>query len=167
MIAQAQKDGVNPQSEEFSNSLKAMAKEYFARIEQAVDKAMLLKDVSDDDFEELAGNKLQIIQILAQIGEEDESAVNAKLEAFAAQLRKMGKAELANNIEGKLIQNKIIGYIRSGNVEEFSKIAAETDKEVEKAGKGITPPLAIKALLIVLGAKDLEEYKAPEDRQAK
>lgn len=167
MIAQAQKDGVNPQSEEFSKSLKGTAKEYLVRIEQAADKAMLLKDVSDDDFEELAGNKLQIIQMLAQIGEEDETAVNAKLEEFAAQLRKMGKAELANNIEGKLIQNKIIGYIRSGKVEEFSKIAAETDEKIEKAGKEITPPLAIQAMLIVLGAKDLKEYNAPEDRQAK
>ena len=167
MIAQAQKDGVNTQTEEFANSLKGVAKEYLVRIEQAADKAMLLKDVSDDDFEELAGNKLQIIQMLAQIGEEDESAVNAKLEEFAAQLRKMGKAKFADYIEGKLLQNKIIGYIRSGNVEEFSKIAAETDEKVEKAGKDITQPLAIQAMLIVLGAKDLEEYKAPEDRQAK
>ena len=167
MIAQAQKDGVNPQSEEFTNSLKGMAKEYFARIEQAADKAMLLKDISDEDFEELAGNKLQIIQITAQISGEDESAATAKLEAFAAQLRKLGKAKLADNIEGKLLQNKIIGYIRSGDVEEFSKIAAETDEKVEKAGKDITPPLAVQAMLIVLGAKDLPEYKAPEDRQDK
>ncbi|MBR6436763.1 MAG: TlpA family protein disulfide reductase, partial [Thermoguttaceae bacterium] len=150
-----------------TKSLKGTAKEYFARIEQAIDKAMLLKDLSDDDFEDLAGNKLQIIQVLAQINEDEDSAVNSKLEAFAAQLRKMGKAELAENIEGKLLQNKIIGYIRTGKVEEFSKIAAETDEKVEKAGKDIKPQLAVQAMLIVLGASDLPEYKAPEDRQAK
>ena len=167
MAMQAQKDGVDLRSEEFSKSIKEMAKEYFALIEQAVDKALLLKDVSDEDFEELAGSKFQIIQIMAQINEEDESAVSAKLDAFVKQLREMGKAKLAENIEGKLLQNKIIGYVRSGDVEEFSKIAAETDEKIEKAGKDITPPLAIQATLIVLGAKDLAEYKAPEGRQDK
>ncbi len=55
MIAQAQKDGVNPQSEEFTASLKEMANKYFGNILKATDKALLLKDVSDEEFEELAG----------------------------------------------------------------------------------------------------------------
>ena len=52
-IIQAQKDGINPRSEEGSNVLKGIAKKYFSRIDQALDKAIFLKDVSDDDLEEM------------------------------------------------------------------------------------------------------------------
>ena len=168
MLAQARKDGIAPHfSKEFSDSFRKMGNEYYKRIEQATDKALLVKDISDEDFEFLANGKVQLIQTMAQVNDEDESSVNAKLEAFVKQLRKMGKDKIADNIEGKLLQKKIIGYIRTGAVEEFSKVAAEIDEKVEKAGKDITPPLAVQAMLIVLGANDLPEYKAPEDRQPK
>ena len=167
MINVAQANHVSFRSEEFSKPFNSMAKEYMDRIFQATDKALLLKDVSDKDCEELVNRKIQLLQALAQINNDGEDAFTAELEALAAQLRKIGKTKLAENIEGKLLQNKIIGYVRSGDVKKFSKIAAEIDEKVEKAGKDITPPLAVQAMIIVLGAKDLKEYKAPEDRQAK
>ncbi len=167
MINVAQANHVSFRSEEFSKPFNSMAKEYMDRIFQATDKALLLKDVSDKDCEELVNRKIQLLQALSQINNDGEDAFTAELEALAAQLRKIGKTKLAENIEGKLLQNKIIGYVRSGDVKKFSKIAAEIDEKVEKAGKDITPPLAVQAMIIVLGAKDLKEYKAPEDRQAK
>ena len=167
MIAQARKDGVNPQSEAFTNSLKEMAKEYFARIEQAADKAMLLKDVSDDDFKQLANYKFQTIRTLAELSKEDESAVSAKIEAFAKQLREMGKNDVAEQIEGFLFMEKVRGYLHSGNVEAFTKVAAEIDEKVEKAGKDISLSLAQKAGLILIVGATLSDYKAPEGRQEK
>ncbi|MBR0237940.1 MAG: TlpA family protein disulfide reductase [Thermoguttaceae bacterium] len=165
VMRQAKKDGVNPQSKEFEESLKSTAKEYFTRIEDATDKAMLLKDVSDEDFDELIGAKIQLIQIITQLNNGEPDAANAKLEAFAAQLRKMDKSKAADKIEKMLFGNKVMGYIREGNVEEFAKAAAEIDEKVKKAGKDITPDLAGVAVLIVMGANELKDYKAPEDRQ--
>ena len=71
MIAQAQKDGVSPASEEFSNNLKEIANGYFGRIVQATDKAMLLKDVTEKEFEELVGAKIQILMMLSQVNDDD------------------------------------------------------------------------------------------------
>ena len=165
MIFQAQKDGVNTQSEEFSNSLKGVAKEYFSRIEQAIDKALALKDVSDKDFEELAVEKIQVSRLSAQINNEDDNVTLAKMEAFIAQIRKMGRNKIADNFEALLLQSKIVNIIRSGNAEEFAKIAADTDEKIQKAGKDIAPSLARQAVVILMGSKEMPEYKAPKERQ--
>ena len=164
LIAQAKKDGVDPQSEEFGNSLKKTAKEYFSRIEQATDKAFLLEDLSDDEFEQLFGAKIQLIQVSSELNGEEPEAANAKLEAFAAQLRKMNKAKFADEIEANLFQRKVIGCVLQGNVKEFAKIAAEVDEKVGKAGKDIAPALAQQAMLIVMVSKELKGYEAPEGR---
>ncbi len=164
LIAQAKKDGVDPQSEEFGNSLKKTAKEYFSRIEQATDKAFLLEDLSDDEFEQLFGAKVQLIQVSSELNGEEPEAANAKLEAFAAQLRKMNKAKFADEIEANLFQRKVIGCVLQGNVKEFAKIAAEVDEKVGKAGKNIAPALAQQAMLIVMVSKELKGYEAPEGR---
>ena len=164
MIAQAQKDGVSPASEEFSNNLKEIANGYFGRIVQATDKAMLLKDVTEKEFEELVGAKIQILMMLSQVNDDDEEAVNAKLNAFVAQLREMDKNKIADQIEAQVFQSKILTYARSGDVKEFAKAAAQVDENIEKAGKDITPALAQQAMLIVLASSQLPGYEAPEGR---
>lgn len=133
MIAQAQKDGVNPQSEEFTATLREMTNKYFDNMVQATDKALLLKDLSDDDFEELAGGKVRLIMLSAQINDEEEDAVNAKMQAFADQLRSIDKTKYADDLEAALFANKV----KSSDVKEFAKIVAEIDEKVEKAGKDI------------------------------
>ncbi|MBR0237938.1 MAG: redoxin domain-containing protein [Thermoguttaceae bacterium] len=164
VLLQAQKDGVNPQSEEFFNSIKEMGKEYFVRMEKATDKAMLLKDVPDETFAELVDSKVKITLTLAQINGEDNEAVNAKMQALADQLREMNKAKFAEQIEFDLFANKVKDYAMKGNVQEFAKVAAEIDEKVEKAGKGITPQLAQQAMLITLISNELPNYEAPEGR---
>ncbi len=166
-IDQAQKDGINPQSEEFLASLKKMGNEYFSRIIQATDKALLLKDVSDEEFEELADGKVDIIMLSAQLNNESPDAVNAKMQAFADQLRQMNKAKFAEKIEVKIFQNNVLGYAMKGNVKEFAKAAAEIDEKVEQAGKDITQSLAQQAMMIAMVSRKLPGYEAPEGRMEK
>ena len=149
LLVQAQMDGITPESKEFGkiiNSMKEISKKYSEYIQKAVDKALLLKDISDSDFVRLAIDKL---------------------EAFAAQLRQMGKEDIANAIEWLIFQRKISGYVKTGNVEEFAKVAAEIDEKVEKAGKDITLELAQQALLILSDGANLPNYEVPEGRQDK
>ncbi|MBR5160668.1 MAG: hypothetical protein IKW80_03505, partial [Thermoguttaceae bacterium] len=164
MFRQAKKDGVNMQSEDFANSMKEMGKEYFSRMEQATDKAMLLKDISDDELAELVGAKVQLIQIVTNLNDDKIDVVSAKLQAIADQLRKMGKEEFAKDIEDSIFRTQLQNYVQTNNIEEFTKAAAEVDEKVKKAGKDITPDLAQLALMVVLGANDLPDYKAPEGR---
>ena len=166
-IDQAQKDGINPQSEEFLASLKKMGNEYFSRIIQATDKALHLKDVSDEDFEELAAGKIQLIMLSAQLNNETPDEVNAKMQAFADQLRQMNKTKFVDEIETKIFQNKVFNYSIKGNVEAFAKVAAEIDEKVEQAGKDIAPALAQRAMTIVMVSKEMKGYEAPKGRMEK
>ncbi len=173
LLVQAQMDGITPESKEFGkiiNSMKEISKKYSEYIQKAVDKALLLKDISDSDFVRLAIDKIQAIQsslLFDSDDVEEVNAVNAKLEAFAAQLRQMGKEDIANAIEWLIFQRKISGYVKTGNVEEFAKVAAEIDEKVEKAGKDITLELAQQALLILSDGANLPNYEVPEGRQDK
>ena len=136
VIRQAKKDGVNPQSEEYANLLKSTATEYFSRIEQATDKAMLLKDLSDDELAELVGAKVQLIQIVTQLNDDKIDVVSAKLQAIADQLRKMGKEEFAKDIEDSIFRTQLHNYVQTNNIEKFAKAAAEVDEKVKNAGLG-------------------------------
>ena len=171
MYLQAQTERVNPKSEEFINSFKNMAKEYFSRMEQALDKALRLKDLSDYDFIKLVDEKAQLIGLMWQINNNDEATLKAKMQLFASEIRKIGKNELAeklaDDIDLKAFDIITIGYAKAGKVEEFAKAAAEIDEKVEKAGNDITHALALRAFLIIRLAQDLPEYKEPEGRLEK
>lgn len=171
MHIQAQQDGVDTKSEEFINSFKNMAKEYFSRMEQALDKALRLKDLSDYDFVKLVDEKSQLIGLMWQINNDDEATLKAKMQLFASEIRKIGKNELAeklaDDIDLKAFDILTIGYVKAGKVKEFEKAAAEIDEKVEKAGKNITHALALRAFLITKLAKELPEYKIPEERLEK
>ena len=164
MERQAKKNGADPRSEEFFNSLKEVEKEYFSRIEKALDKAMLLKDIPDEEFDALYVAKLQLIQILTQLSNKKVDTFKAKMQAFVDQLRKMGKEERVKDLEVIILRVKMHEYVESNNVEEFAKAALEVDERVKNAGKDITPDLAQLALVTVMGSKELSEYKAPEGR---
>ena len=164
MERQAKKNGVEPRSEEFFNSLREIEKEYFSRIEKALDKAILLKDLPDEEFDALYAAKLQLIQILTQLSDEKINTFKAKTQAFVEQLRKMGKDELAKDLEIIILRVTMHEYVESKNVEEFAKAALEVDERVKNAGKDITLDLAQTALTVVLGANELPDYKAPEGR---
>ncbi len=171
MHIQAQQDGVDTKSEEFLNSFKSMSNEYLSRMEQALDKALQLNDLSGYDFVQLVNEKSLLIGLMWQINNDDEAALKTKIHLFASEIRKMGKNELAeklaDEIDFKAFDIITIGYVKAGKVKEFEKAAAEIDEKVEKAGKNITHALALRAFLITKLAKELPEYKIPEERLEK
>lgn len=136
----------------------------FSPIEQAIDRALLLKGISDDDYKELIEDKSIFIMSSAEINGDKEDAVIAKMKAFAEQLRKIDKSKFADLIEAKIFRIKVSSYVHKGNIEAFAKAAAEIDDEIEKAGKSITPAQADKAFLIGVMSVDQPGYKAPEGR---
>lgn len=134
-------------------------------IEQAIDRALLLKGISDEDYKELIQDKSVFIMSSAVINGDNEDAIIAKMEEFAEHLRrKIGKLKFAELIEAKIFQIKVNSYISKGNIEAFAKAAAEIDDEIEKAGKSITPAQADKAFWIGVMSVDQPGYKAPEGR---
>ena len=171
MHIQAQQDGVDTKSEEFLNPFRSMSNKYLSRMEQALDKALRLKDLSDYDFVQLVNEKSLLIGLMWQINNDDEAALKTKMHLFASEIRKMGKNELAeklaDEIDFKAFDIITIGYVKAGKVKEFEKAAAEIDEKVEKAGKNITHALALRAFLITKLAKELPEYKIPEERLEK
>lgn len=171
MHIQAQQDGVDTKSEEFLNPFRSMSNKYLSRMEQALDKALRLKDLSDYDFVQLVNEKSLLIGLMWQINNDDEAALKAKMQLFASEIRKIGKNELAeklaDDIDLKAFDIITIGYAKAGKVEEFAKAAAEIDEKVEKTGNDITRALALRAILIIKLAQDLPEYKEPEGRLEK
>ena len=171
MHIQAQQDGVDTKSEEFLNPFRSMSNKYLSRMEQALDKALQLNDLSDYDFVQLVNEKSLLIGLMWQINNDDEAALKTKMHLFASEIRKMGKNELAeklaDEIDFKAFDIITIGYVKAGKVKEFEKAAAEIDEKVEKAGKNITHALALRAFLITKLAKELPEYKIPEERLEK
>ena len=136
----------------------------FSRIESEIDKTLLLKGISDEDYKELIKDKTVFILASAEINGDKEDAIIAKMKAFAEHLRKIDKSKFAELIEAKIFQIKVNSYVSKGNIEAFAKAAAEIDDEIEKAGKSITPAQAEKAFWIGVMSVDQPGYKAPEGR---
>ena len=166
-VAQAEKDGVNIQSEEFVKSINKVEKEYYVRMEEALDKAIRLKNVSNKNFEKLIELRYLLFAGMARVNGNDEKTIEVNMLKFADQLRNIEREDFADKIEVSLLDNKLNGCINRFDVDEFEKIAAEIDDKVAKAGKNITSGLAQQAMLIINVGRILAvkaDYSIPDER---
>ncbi len=169
-VAQAEKDGVDIQSEEFVKSINEVEKKYYARMEEALDKAIRLKNVSNKNFEKLIELRYLLFAGLARVNGEDEKSIDVNMLKFADQLRKIEKDEFADKIEISLFSKKVEERIKQFDVDGYEKIAVEIDEKVASAGKNITFGLAQEAIMIIDAGRFLAvkaDYSIPDQRVKK
>ena len=156
LVDAAQKDNVDTNSDQYNAGLSELISKFSLKAMDALNKGLTLKNVSNEELFKFVEQKINLIPTYCQItgsNEDDEMA------AMSAQLRQIGRLDIADALDESLFNRKVQKSIKANDAETFGKLFDVVNEQVQKAGKDVSPELALKATKIALAARNVKGYK--------
>ena len=156
LVDAAQKDNVDTNSDQYAAGLSELISKFSLKAMDALNKGLTLKNVSNEELFKFVEQKINLIPTYCQItgsNEDDEMA------AMSAQLRQIGRLDIADALDESLFNRKVQKSIKANDAETFGKLFDVVNEQVQKAGKDVSPELALKATKIALAARNVKGYK--------